>query len=82
MIRVTIEVIPFGDKTRARDVGVIDIVNNGTGDSKSGNYDIMLIDKSEDAVTSKHSKVLNFDRASKDPFMLLSLALNSIKSKA
>ena len=38
MIRVTIELWPFGDKTKARILGVMDVWNNASGDRKSGNY--------------------------------------------
>lgn len=38
MIRVTIELWPFGSKSNAKTLGVIDIWNDGTGNPKVGNY--------------------------------------------
>lgn len=39
MLRVTIELFPFGDETKKSIIRTIDIANNGTGDSVYGNYD-------------------------------------------
>ncbi|MDD3958551.1 MAG: hypothetical protein PHO96_06650 [Candidatus Izemoplasmatales bacterium] len=38
MIRVTIDVIPFGDETRRQTLETIDIVNDCSGDTILGNY--------------------------------------------
>ena len=40
MIRVTIEIYPFGFFTLKRLLGTVDIINDGTGDAKIGNYKI------------------------------------------
>ena len=42
MIRVTVEIVPFGVESRARKVGEMVIANDGTGDNKTGNYDACL----------------------------------------
>lgn len=42
MIRCTIELLPFGDKTRARTIGLVEIANDGTGNSEVGNYRVSL----------------------------------------
>lgn len=41
MLRVTIELVPFGDEARAEVVDVIEIVNDGTGTIEVGNYDVV-----------------------------------------
>lgn len=42
MIRVTIQLLPKGDVTRARTLGSMDIVNDATGTEDLGNYDATL----------------------------------------
>lgn len=38
MLRVTVEIVPFGDEERKRTLGSMTIINDMTGDLKSGNY--------------------------------------------
>lgn len=38
MIRVTIEIVPFGDESKADVIDQFTIVNKGTGNSIVGNY--------------------------------------------
>jgi hypothetical protein len=38
MIRVTVELIPFGDEEGKKIIGTMNIVNDGTGDQEIGNY--------------------------------------------
>lgn len=42
MLRVTIELIPYGDENYARPLGIIEIANDGTGDVDNGNYIVAL----------------------------------------
>lgn len=42
MIKITIEIIPFGVDSMKRVLGVMDIVNDATGSDTIGNYEIML----------------------------------------
>lgn len=39
-LRITIELIPFGDEKRKRKIAIIDVINDGTGTSLIGNYRI------------------------------------------
>ncbi|HSW00035.1 MAG TPA: hypothetical protein VLI39_07675 [Sedimentisphaerales bacterium] len=39
-LRVTVELIPYGDESRKRTVAVVDIANDGTGTHEVGNYDV------------------------------------------
>jgi len=43
MIKVTIELIPDGDDDRAKILGVLSIVNDGSVTSLNGNYDLALV---------------------------------------
>jgi hypothetical protein len=40
MIRVTIEIVPFGNEGEKRKLGEITIVNDGTGTPEIGNYKV------------------------------------------
>jgi len=44
MLRITIELVPFGKEEFKRTIGGINIINDGTGDTKYGNYKYELID--------------------------------------
>lgn len=43
MIRITIELLPGGDESKARPLGAIGIANDGTGTKALGNYDVVLL---------------------------------------
>jgi len=38
MLRITIELVPFGDESRAREIGVLLLANDGEGTHESGDY--------------------------------------------
>jgi len=38
MLRITIDLVPFGKEELKREIGQITIINDGTGDYKLGNY--------------------------------------------
>jgi hypothetical protein len=38
MLRVRVEIVPFGVESNSREIGQMVIANDGTGDSSSGNY--------------------------------------------
>ena len=42
MLRVTVELLPFGDESAKKTLTTFDIANNGTGDVEYGNYDVRL----------------------------------------
>ena len=45
MLRITIELIPGGNESRKRSIGVMHIINNATSNSHEfGNYDIIEMD--------------------------------------
>lgn len=41
-LRVTVELIPHGDESRKKVIGIMDIVNNCKGTTELGSYDISL----------------------------------------
>lgn len=38
MLRVKVELIPYGDETKVKIIHKFDVANDGTGDSEYGNY--------------------------------------------
>ena len=46
MLRIKVELVPFGDESRTRSIGQILIANDGTGDSAVGNYKYSITDAS------------------------------------
>lgn len=40
MLRVTIDLLPYGDESKKETLHTIDIVNDGTGSEWAGNYDV------------------------------------------
>ena len=42
MIRVTIELIPRGDESKKKNLGVVEIANDGQGTTTHGNYMVRL----------------------------------------
>lgn len=42
MIRCTIEILPGGDESRARKIGLIEIADDGTGTEEIGHYVVVL----------------------------------------
>lgn len=61
MIRVTVELVPFGDETYKKVIGIMNIANDGRGTHALGNYDVRLED---DRDVERNARVLQFDRAS------------------
>ena len=47
MIAIKVEIWPFGDKAKARTIGRMYIVNDGTGSKFEGDYDVKITDGSE-----------------------------------
>ena len=46
MLHADLDLVPFGDYDRLRTLAAIDIGNDGTGDDRHGNYDIVITDNS------------------------------------
>lgn len=44
MIKVTVEIIPFGDVSRKQTLGIAIISNDGTGNKDIGNYEYVIGD--------------------------------------
>lgn len=79
MLRVTIELLPQGDESRARTIGVVEIANDLTGTFDYGNYDVRLTK----SLVGKHKqiwkrgRVETFPRHKLGPYDLLYRALRA-----
>jgi hypothetical protein len=84
MIVVKIELWPFGDESRAREIGRAEIWNDGSGSITTGNYHAKLL-KSPKYATSKgvwkKGRVENFPRLKLGPYDLLLQILESAIGK-
>ena len=80
MIKITMELWPFGQELGKRHLGTAVIVNDATGTTSTGNYNIILSKAGkgmEDAVW-KRGRVEGFERKKKSAWDLLYLALKNM----
>lgn len=75
MLRVTIELLPFGSEERKRHLGTIDIANDGRGTRERGNYMVRLSKFGRPTTDWKKGAVLDFPRQTLGPYDLLLRAL-------
>jgi len=62
MLRVTIELVPFGVEAEARKIGTMVIANDGTGSSRVGNYAYAFTYADRDAEVATGT-IKNFPRS-------------------
>lgn len=77
MIRVTVELVPHGDESRARVLARGTIANDGTGTLRRGNYRYSLSQQGRLNTATREGAVTNFPRLSKNVWHLLALVLNT-----
>lgn len=80
MIRVEVKLVPFGIETMEKLLGVIEIVNDGTGNLQAGNYDVRLSDEPPFTRTGgkrtwRFARIKGWPRMKKGPYQLLLAAL-------
>lgn len=68
MIRVTVELLPHGDETRKRTIGLMEIANDGTGDVETGHYRGKLIAEYTDG---RPGRIENFRRQRQSVWSLI-----------
>lgn len=65
-LRITIELVPYGDESRKSIVAIVDADNDGTGTQDKGNYNVRIIGPVHgggiDEWTDVPEKVLGVDR--------------------
>jgi len=75
MVRVTVELLPFGAETRKRHLGTMEISNDGSGGETVGNYRVRLSKWSRPDSTWRTGEVMGFQRRRRGPWDLLLVAL-------
>ena len=75
MIRVTVELVSFGDESLKKIIGEAKIINDGTGDMYEGNYKVI---NTEDIKAWEDSVVKGFPRLDKSIWDLLYLSLKNV----
>jgi hypothetical protein len=78
MLRVTIELWPFGEERWKKHLGTAIVANDGTGTETKGNYDVRLLKWGDSGKVWKEGRVKGFPRLSRGPWDLLYLALKNI----
>lgn len=78
MIRITVELLPGGDASRARHLGTATIANDATGDARTGNYVFTLSKWGRPKVVWKRGAVRGFPRLARGPWDLLYLCLAEV----
>lgn len=76
MIRVTVELVPHGDESRARVLARGTMTNDGTGTLQRGNYRFQLSQSGRPNATSRVGSVRDFPRRAKNVWWLLREVLN------
>jgi hypothetical protein len=79
MLRIKIELVPFGIESGVRSLGEMKIVNDGTGGNATGNYNVTLFNKA--GKKWKTGRVEGFKRREYTAWRLLHLALNALFGK-
>jgi len=74
MLKITIELVPHGDKDKAKVIGTGYIINDGTGNKSLGNYRAVFR-RTRGMV--KNSTIKEFTRKQRSAWDLLMLALNN-----
>lgn len=70
MIRITIEMIPHGDESRARKMYTMEIENDGTGNQYTGNY-LGTLHAEYTGSSPRKGRVANFNRKTQSVWSLI-----------
>lgn len=78
MLRLKLEFVPFGLESQARQIGLVEIWNDGTGTLEVGNYKARLTKLDVPNVRRKTCKIKAFPRTERDAWDLALLVLSKI----
>ena len=81
MLRITIELLRYGDASNPEHLGTGYISNDGSGDLKTGNYDVKLSKRDNPEDIWRYGRVRGFPRLQKGPWDLLFVALRGCVGK-
>ncbi len=77
MIKIIVELHPYGDESRKQVLSEAKIWNDGTGTKTRGNYKFQILTQGSSGIW-KSGSLANFPRKQKNVWYLLFLCLNSI----
>ena len=75
MLRVTLEMVPFGQEEARRTIGVMEIANVGPYGTKTSDYNIKVIRESKEIV---RADIFNY-RRSNGAWFLVRRAINALQ---
>jgi hypothetical protein len=75
MLRITVDFLPHGDKDKAQTIGVMEIMNDGTGTIDSGNYTFWISKLNTTHIGWLRGRIRNFKRLEEHVWTLLYLCL-------
>lgn len=78
MLRITIELVPFGDEDRKHKIGEMLIVNTGDSSGSKGSYKAWTVSDDWSGKPARYGKLDNYDR-SQSPWELIRLMLEAIR---
>ena len=78
MIKVTVELLPFGDESKKKHLGIAYISNDGSGQENLGNYKVTLSKMGKPNETWKLGTVIDFPRKKLGGWDLLYRALQDV----
>jgi len=78
MIKITVELLPYGSEIGKKNLGIAEISNDATGTKTIGNYNIKLFKWGNSKVVWKKGRVEGFRRLTRGPWDLMYLALKNI----
>lgn len=79
MLRITVELWPYGDESRASTIATMNLWNNGTGTREFGNYEAQatILPSAFGPIESRGGKIVGYDRK-KPVWNLISLMLKEL----
>lgn len=63
MLRITVELVPFGNEVNRKMIGQVLIVNDGTGDMTTGFYRALVQEDDDPERRTKKIRINNFERS-------------------
>jgi hypothetical protein len=81
MLRITIELVPYGDESKKEVIGIATIANDATGDQTTGNYKYHISKWGKGNAMWKAGKLAGFPRKRLGPWDLLFRVLSDAVGK-
>lgn len=75
MLRVTVELVPWGIEEEKRTLKVLEIYNDGTGSKTKGNYGYRF--KRTNGSVYRHGRIVGHNRLSESVWNLVNKVLNN-----